>query len=164
MRNGIYTDGFRPEFDTPSQINAWLWVGSGISCDTWDGPSVCVAPEVFCRNPKCVFFDIYASEADPAYISRAALDALAEYVASKRKEGGVLIHCAMGMERSPLAAAWCIKVLENRSWHKAWHRVKSHRTVAQNRRVWLERKPRPVLIGADESDLQPHDPSWMEGW
>ena len=73
------------------------------------------------------------------------LDEFADFVDKFLSEGRkVLVHCAMGVERSPLAVVWYLHKKKGMSIPEAYAFVKSKRSVVADRTVWL---PKSVLDG-----------------
>jgi protein-tyrosine phosphatase len=73
------------------------------------------------------------------------LDEFADFVDKLLSEGRkVLVHCAMGVERSPLAVVWYLHKKKGMSIPEAYAFVKSKRSVVADRTVWL---PKSVLNG-----------------
>lgn len=56
-----------------------------------------------------------------------------------KKETDVLLHCAAGMERSPLAVAYYIAYSKGISIEEAYEIVKKGRPQTMDRRVWLRK-------------------------
>lgn len=50
----------------------------------------------------------------------------------------VLVHCAAGIERSPLAVAWFLSRHYGMTIEKAYEIVKKNRPQTQDRSVWLK--------------------------
>jgi hypothetical protein len=51
----------------------------------------------------------------------------------------IVVHCAMGMERSPLTVVWYLHKFQNKTIDEAYAMVKNARPVAVDRRDWIER-------------------------
>ena len=70
------------------------------------------------------------------------LDIAAENIESAlRTHGRVLVHCAGGIERSPLTVAWFLYRKRGMTWEEAYSLVTTKRPQAQRRDAWLERRP-----------------------
>lgn len=66
------------------------------------------------------------------------LDMIAEIIdILKTKHGKVLIHCAQGIERSPLSVAWYLYKKKGMTWEEAYTLVAQKRTQTQRRDVWV---------------------------
>ena len=50
---------------------------------------------------------------------------------------GILVHCAFGMERSPLTVMWYLMRFRDMSFSDAFKLVKSKRDITVNRIHWL---------------------------
>ena len=73
------------------------------------------------------------------------LDEFADFVDKLLSEGRkVLVHCAMGVERSPLAVVWYLHKKKGMSIPEAYAFVKSKRNVVADRSSWL---PKSALNG-----------------
>ena len=73
------------------------------------------------------------------------LDEFADFVDKLLSEGRkVLVHCAMGIERSPLAVVWYLHKKKGMSIPEAYAFVKSKRNVVADRTIWL---PKSALDG-----------------
>jgi len=73
------------------------------------------------------------------------LDEFADFVDKLLSEGRkVLVHCAMGVERSPLAVVWYLHKKKGMSIPEAYAFVKTKRSVVADRTVWL---PKSALNG-----------------
>ena len=49
----------------------------------------------------------------------------------------VIVHCAMGMERSVLAVAWYLQKYENYTLDSAYERIHEIRPIACDRSSWI---------------------------
>ena len=73
------------------------------------------------------------------------LDDFADLVDKLLSEGEkVLVHCGMGVERSPLAVVWYLHRKKGMSIADAYRYVMNRRSVVADRTVWL---PKSVLNG-----------------
>jgi len=73
------------------------------------------------------------------------LDDFADLVDKLLSEGEkVLVHCGMGVERSPLAVVWYLHKKKGMSIPEAYRYVMNRRSVVADRTVWL---PKSVLNG-----------------
>ena len=50
----------------------------------------------------------------------------------------VVVHCAMGMERSPLTVVWYLHTYQDMSLDEAYKTVQTARPVAVDRRYWIK--------------------------
>jgi len=73
------------------------------------------------------------------------LDEFADFVDKLLSEGKkVLVHCGMGVERSPLAVVWYLHKKKGMSVAEAYRYVMNRRSVVADRSSWL---PKSVLNG-----------------
>jgi protein-tyrosine phosphatase len=79
------------------------------------------------------------------------LDDFADLVDKLLAEGRkVLVHCGMGVERSPLAVVWYLHRKKGMSIAEAYKYVMARRSVVADRTVWL---PKFVLNGGEQHTL-----------
>ena len=52
-------------------------------------------------------------------------------------EKNILVHCAAGVERSPLTIVWWLHTRMGQSLDVAYDFVKSKRSIVENRLIWL---------------------------
>lgn len=70
------------------------------------------------------------------------LDIAADNIESAlRSHGRVLVHCAGGIERSPLTVAWFLYRKRGMTFDTAYTLVTRKHPQTQRRDVWLERRP-----------------------
>ena len=50
----------------------------------------------------------------------------------------VVVHCAMGMERSPLTVVWYLHKHHDKTIDEAYDMVQSARAVVVDRREWID--------------------------
>ena len=50
----------------------------------------------------------------------------------------VVVHCAMGMERSPLTVVWYLHKYQDKTIDEAYEMVQNARPVAVDRRDWID--------------------------
>jgi len=73
------------------------------------------------------------------------LDEFADFVDKLLSEGKkVLVHCGMGVERSPLAVVWYLHKKKGMSIADAYRYVMNRRSVVADRTSWL---PKSALNG-----------------
>lgn len=134
----------------------------------WDGPRLCVleSPPYQPVGPDAHIRILYNDKrTGEVYAQRAALDAAAAWIESKRnaQQGNVLVHCAVGIERSPLTVAWWLKKFGGRpDLDAAYSDVIAKRPIVQRRDFWVEKLiephpdfdgPRTAQDGASESTV-----------
>lgn len=131
------------EFDAdPVGANERLWVGNMEACEKFEGARICVT-ETPCRyvDSGCIQIPILTRRGLSA-ADHEALDRVAAKVDEllRTTNGNILIHCWVGMERSPLAATWTLSKLEQKTMTEAFAQVKATRKIAENRFRWLEQQ------------------------
>ena len=60
----------------------------------------------------------------------------------------VIVHCAMGMERSVLAVAWYLQKYENYTLDSAYERIHEIRPIAYDRSSWIGKE---LSVDLDEN-------------
>ena len=66
------------------------------------------------------------------------LTALINKVLTDNDETKVVVHCAMGMERSPLTVVWYLYTYHDKTIDEAYDMVQRARPVAVDRREWVD--------------------------
>jgi hypothetical protein len=75
--------------------------------------------------------------ADPEKMNEAA-----DWIHDQLSKGfSVLVHCAYGVERSPLTVVWYLMAYHGMSLNKAYKLVMSKRKEVEDRRHWLPSHP-----------------------
>jgi len=73
---------------------------------------------------------------------RSDLDHLADLInkilTESDDDNKIVVHCAMGMERSPLTVVWYLHKYQNQTLDKAYQIVKSARESTVDRRSWID--------------------------
>lgn len=73
------------------------------------------------------------------HIHEAQLDQLACFIHSIiQQKKDLLVHCAAGIERSPLAVVWYLHKFYHMSRDEAYDMVKEIRPQVQDRQLWLD--------------------------
>lgn len=154
-RNRINTD-MKPfikndipvDFD-PDELS-WVTIRLGIT--DWEGAMeahltncyvINVAAEV--KSITKEFDDITIDLFESGGIAISQLDKCADHINSqltKNPETRVIVHCAMGMERSALAIVWYLHRYTKVSLDDAYQQVFKARPVAIDRRNWIEGWPK----------------------
>lgn len=75
-----------------------------------------------------------------AYASRRQLDLAADLISARLADGKeLLVHCAAGIERSPLTCAWwMVKTGRHSTLDAAYAHLKLIRPIIEDRQFWLE--------------------------
>ena len=66
------------------------------------------------------------------------LAALINKILTESDESKVVVHCAMGMERSPLTVVWYLHKHQDKTLEEAYQIVKSARESTVDRRSWID--------------------------
>jgi|TARA_R110002020_G_scaffold84375_3_gene209043 protein-tyrosine phosphatase len=66
------------------------------------------------------------------------LAALIHKTLSENSDTKVVVHCAMGMERSPLTVVWYLHTYQNKTLDEAYEMAMSARPVVCDRREWIK--------------------------
>jgi dual specificity protein phosphatase-like protein len=138
---------------TASEILPRLWIGTDFSC-AWArklGLATLCVLEKPCENEGCEHIPI--TRKTPLGIVLAApsgeVDKAVWWLTShwprlfvfdgddERSIPGVLVHCAAGMERSPLVTALFLEEYFRISLDEAYEWIRKHRPIVQDRRAWL---------------------------
>ena len=148
-RNRINTD-MKPfikndipvDFD-PDELS-WVTIRLGIT--DWEGAEeasltgcyvINVAPEL--RQVTNDFDDITIGF-DALGKLEPALDRCAKHIHEKLTENPdakIVVHCAMGMERSPLAIVWYLHRYKNMGFNDAYRKLTDARPIVLDRRGWI---------------------------
>jgi len=116
---------------------AELWVGNKEASQTFTGNVLCVLEYPHCWRADGtthihIMYDNMAL--------RSQLDAAAEFITQHMKVGSrLLVHCAAGMERSPLTVAWwLVKTGRCPDLDAAYVTLRAARPIVADRRNWIE--------------------------
>ena len=131
-----------PEDFNPDEIS---WVSPRVGVTDWEGGVqaygdgdfvICVAEEL--RDLGHVYIPV-----DP-YRGRAhtidTLDRISKLIRwiLENSDKNVVVHCAMGMERSVLAVVWYLHKYQGMSMDEAYDTVGIARPIAADRRDWIQ--------------------------
>ena len=73
--------------------------------------------------------------------NKKKLDLIASMINTHLKNNNkLMVHCAAGLERSPLAVVWYLHKYHNKTIEEAYNIVKERRPQIIDRRIWLEQK------------------------
>ena len=131
-----------PENFDPDELS---WVTPRLAVSDWEGGVqayrdgefvICVAEEL--RDLGHVYIPVDPTRS-PVYVTESLdrISALIKWVLSNSNKR-VVIHCAMGMERSVLAAVWYLKRYQNMTLDEAYSAVGEVRPIAVDRRDWIQ--------------------------
>jgi len=141
MKEWIVQDGgsLPDDFD----INSISWVTSRIGITDFEGSidsisegylTINVAGELASLAHDTIAVEPYSGKV------RETLDELAtvinEYL--NNTDNKIVVHCAMGVERSPLTVVWYLHNYRGMTLDKAYELVRQARPVAVERRHWIE--------------------------
>jgi protein-tyrosine phosphatase len=128
----------------PNEIIENLFVGDMMDSMNFDGMSICVLEQrdTLAKNATWIPILTYLpTSVDGVTIPKAdkkQLDAAAEVIDSALQGGKkVLVHCAAGIERSPLTVVWYLHRKKNMSIEDAYNLVIDKRSIVQRRDLWL---------------------------
>jgi len=126
------------DFD-PDEIS---WVRPRIGITDWEGACeaislnhyvITVAPEIGIGSDVIMGLTPYANDFKSTLISIS--NKIGEILDDT--DQNIVLHCAMGMERAPLAVVWYLHKNEGMSIKDAYEEVMEVRPIACNREQWL---------------------------
>ena len=128
----------------PSEIIPNLFVGNLVDSAGFKGKSICVLEqrETFAENATWIPILTYLpASVEGVTIPRAdkkQLDTAADVIESLlASDSKVLVHCAAGIERSPLVVVWYLHTKAGKTIDNAYELVLSKRSIVQRRDNWL---------------------------
>ena len=133
---------YQPQADFDPDVISW--VTPSISVTDWEGGVrarqdgnfvICVAGEM----PELGHVWMPIDPDDGRRRTLKVLDRIAElidWVVSKADQS-VVVHCAMGIERSVLAVAWYLHKYQDMSLDEAYDAVGKVRPIAADRKYWV---------------------------
>ena len=123
-----------------------IFVGNVEDCKSWQTlwRLNTMLPHQLCPVPVCWPMKALDPELDSrGYGVRfrrenleAIADKLREYV-TRARGVPILVHCAQGIERSPLSVAWYASKYGGLTFDEAYAHVLKARPIAQDRRHWI---------------------------
>jgi protein-tyrosine phosphatase len=145
-----YSGPLKPRTDPPARIGGseiidGLYIGNHLNGSNAPADTVvlCVREGEMCRHsrrpPELTH---WVPILDPARLPNPAvvgqLEACAIIIEQALKAGGkVLVHCALGSERSPLAVAWFLHRRRGLTFDEAYAVIGRARPLIEDRRIWL---------------------------
>ena len=138
-RLSLLVEGGIPENYNPDQIS---WVTEDLGISDWEGAVnalelgyfvITVAAELNIGAQKKNA--IIPGNGNVRYVLDEIADSIEEALTKKLK---VIIHCAMGMERAPLAVCWYLSRVKKISLQDAFIKVKKVRPIVCNRLNWVK--------------------------
>jgi protein-tyrosine phosphatase len=126
------------------QIIDGLWVGNRKDAQSLPDPrrSLCVL-EVAKRGPTLPeqhWIPILEGWPNDCRANREALDKAADLIHAELAHGDFLVHCGIGVERSPLTVAWYLVKHHKEAYpdlNAAYAQIQSRRPIVQDRQKWL---------------------------
>ena len=129
-----------PENFNPDEIS---WVRPRIGISDWEGACEAIALDhyVITVAPEIAIGSDVVIGLDPGYDNnfKGTLNKVSNKIGEilDDTDQSVVLHCAMGMERAPLAVVWYLHNNEGLSIEDAYKDVISARPIACNREQWL---------------------------
>ena len=129
-----------PENFNPDEIS---WVRPRIGITDWEGACEAIALDhyVITVAPEIAIGSDIVIGLDPNYDNnfKGTLNRVSNKIGEvlDDTDRSVVLHCAMGMERAPLAVVWYLHNNEGLSIEDAYKDVISARPIACNREQWL---------------------------
>ena len=133
-----------PDTFNPDEIS---WVTPNLGVTDWEGAEeaslagyyvINVAPEL--EGVTSEFDNITIGFSDFGLGLKIALERCVNHIHNKITENPdtrIVVHCAMGMERSPLAIAWYLHRHQKLSLDDAYKKVVEARPIVLDRRGWI---------------------------
>lgn len=120
------------------------WVNRDVAVTDWEGGIqamedghfvVCVAEELAHLGNVCIPIDPF----DGPEHTIDTLDRIADLIhwMVSRTDKSVVVHCAMGMERSVLAVAWYLKTYQGMTLDGAYDAIGHIRPIIADRKSWV---------------------------
>ena len=131
---------------TANEIIKNVWVGDIDDAREWKGNKICVLesyPKDYTQRKNSVLVPILSSEHihledENAEVMMENIDLVSTIIQNHIMAGEkILVHCAGGMERSPLAVTWYLHKNAGVGLNDAFDFVKKKRPQALNRIQWL---------------------------
>jgi len=133
---------YNPPADFDPDVISWVtpnvavtdWEG-GVEAQTEGHFVICVAEELSNYGHVCIPVDPY----DGPKATIETLDKIAGLInwVHCETEKSVVVHCAMGMERSVLSVVWYLHKYHDMTIDEAYDVVGGERPIAADRREWV---------------------------
>lgn len=133
-----------------TEIMPRLWVGTQLACEKarergWKTLCVLESPcHDDCKHMAIAVLEGplgIVSHVDKEWLDKAVHWLLNEYeVTTFEDSRPILVHCAAGMERSPLVVAHFLTMYLGLSLDEAYDWLQRHRPQVQDRRAWVKRE------------------------
>lgn len=119
-----------------------LWVGDWTDAQHFEGECLCVLENVGEGHPKMTHYIPIKDEFN--HVKTEAIDRAADLITERLTAGAkLLVHCAAGIERSPLTCAWWLRKMGVHSTlSAAYIHLRIIRPIVEDRTVWLDMEVR----------------------
>lgn len=135
--NVSFSTGYNYIRPSRDEIIPGLWVGNKDACASFPGQCIAVTEHSQCQNSHCENIPIITEKSD-TFADKKQLEIAARRIIRLLNEGHeVMVHCWVGMERSPLTVTWTLAEMMGYSLDEAFDIVRSRRTIAANRLHWV---------------------------
>jgi len=135
--------GSVPEGFNPDEIH-WITTSRGyVGITDFEGSSTArdlgyvvinTAGELQLDSPAHFHFDVHPSSKEDMV---AELNKIAKCIDNNIDEG-VVVHCSMGMERSPISVVWYMHTYQGFTIDQAYDIVRQARPITMDHREWLD--------------------------
>lgn len=90
------------------------------------------------HNIQTTYFNMEPMSALTTHVDCEKMNEAADWIHERLDRGErVMVHCAFGMERSPLTVVWYLMRHHNYTLDEAYRIVKINRPMTQDRKHWL---------------------------
>jgi hypothetical protein len=139
-----YLEHTVPDGFDPDEIS---WITPNLGVTDWEGAEeasltgcyvINVAPEL--ESVTCEYDNITIGFDNILWGLEGQLDQCARHMRDKIEKAPdirIVVHCAMGMERSPLAIAWYLHKFEGMDLNAAYKKLADARPIVIDRRSWI---------------------------
>lgn len=117
------------------EIIPGLYVGNQESARNFLGEIICVLEPPYCRADELAH---HVPLLFRGKIPRTKLDLVAGKINGFLRKDRVLVHCAQGVERSPLAVVWFLHSRRGMQLDDAYAYVMAKHPPTQNRLSWID--------------------------
>ena len=124
-----------------NKILPYLWVGN--LNDAFTAPEdfiiLCVLETKYPLLPKrAILQPILEMSPNGPRVNMNGMEKACEIIDKVLNDGkNILVHCAAGVERSPLTIVWWLHTRMGQSLDVAYDFVKSKRPIVENRLIWI---------------------------
>lgn len=124
----------------PQEVVPGLFIGDLLDAERWPGPRLCVleGPPLYPTRPEDRWFPVLDRDGKAHAQDLLQLHALIDEGLRANPRPGLLVHCANGAERAPLAVAtWMASRGYAKNLGQAYKRLRAMRPFVVDRRAWL---------------------------